>query len=271
LSYNINIDDLKDIIIEANKIAIYNFNKDLKVEKKEDNSPVSNADIEISEFLNKSLIAKYPDIKILCEENVISFNQRKNEEYLWIIDPIDGTKDYISGKYEWTINIALIHKDRPIFSIVSAPYYDEIFYAKENEGAFLIKDNKIEQIQSNTSIDEKTILISNFHHSKRTDEFISHLSKYFKIKQIAMSSSLKMCKIAQGVADIHIKFSQIYEWDICASELILKESGGAMLSLITNKEPIYNKENLKTDPLIVLSKELLNNQNIKNALTLMND
>ena len=128
MSFKIDIDYLLDITKLSGKIAM-DSRDNMVVNKKPDGSPVSNADIEISQFINKSLIAKYSDIKILCEENVLSFKERENEKYIWIIDPIDGTKDYIKGLEEWTINIALVENDEVIAGVVSAPFYDSIYYA----------------------------------------------------------------------------------------------------------------------------------------------
>ena len=254
MSFKVDIDYLIEITKIAGKIALDNRDN-IIVHKKLDGSPVSNADIEISNFLHKSLIEKYPDIKILCEENILSFEARKNEKYLWIIDPIDGTQDYIKGLNEWTINIALVKDDEVIAGVVSAPFYDSIYYALKNEGAFLIQDGVKNQIFCNKKSNTKTILISNFHNDSQVAIFTKNLRKKYEIKEVAMSSSLKMCKIADGSADIHIKFNSIHEWDISACHIILDESGGALVSLKT-KEPInYNNENLKTDPFIAISSD----------------
>ena len=254
MSFKIDIDYLLDITKRSGKIAMDNRDN-MVVNKKSDGSPVSNADIEISNFINKSLSAKYPDIKILCEENVLSFKERENEKYIWIIDPIDGTRDYIKGLEEWTINIALVENDEVIVGVVFAPFYDSMYYALKGEGAFLIQDGIKKQIFCNQKSNAKTILISNFHNDSQVAIFTKNLRKKYEIKEVAMSSSLKMCKIADGSADIHIKFNSIHEWDISACHIILDESGGALVSLKT-KEPInYNNENLKTDPFIAISSD----------------
>ena len=252
MSFKIDIDYIVDITKQAGKIALDNRNN-IIINKKQDGSPVSNSDIEISNFLNKSLSNKYPHIKILCEENILSYEQRKDEEYIWIIDPIDGTKDYIKGLTEWTINIALVKNDEVIAGVVSAPFYDSIYYALKNEGAFLIQNGIKKQIFCNKESSNKTILISNFHNDVEVAIFITNLKKKYEVKEVGMSSSLKMCKIAEGFADIHIKFNSIHEWDISACHIILNESGGKLMSIKT-KEPInYNNENLKIDPFIAIS------------------
>ncbi len=252
MTSKIDIDYLIEITKTAGKIALDNRGN-IVINKKLDGSPVSNADIEISNFLHKSLIEKYPDIKILCEENILSFENRKDEKYLWIIDPIDGTKDYIKGLSEWTINIALVENDEVIVGVVSAPFYDSIYYALKDEGAFLIQDGVKKQIFCNKKSTKKTILISNFHNDLEVATFTKNLRKKYEVKEVAMSSSLKMCKIADGSADIHIKFNSIQQWDISACHIILTESGGKLVSLKTQKSISYNNEALKIDPFIAIS------------------
>lgn len=254
MSFKVDMDYLVDITKQAGKIALNN-REDIIVNKKQDGSFVSNTDLEISDFINKSLSDKYPDIKILCEENILSYDKRKNEDYIWIIDPIDGTQDYIQGLDEWTINIALVKNDEVIAGVVSAPFYDSIYYALKNEGSFIIQNGSKKQIFCNKELPSKTILISNFHNDKEVSIFTDNLRKHYQVKETAMSSSLKMCKIADGFGDIHIKFNSIHEWDIAACHIILSESGGKLVSLKT-KEPInYNNDNLKIDPFIAFSSE----------------
>jgi len=252
LSFKIDIDYLINITKDAGKIAMDNRDN-MVVHKKPDGSPVSNADIEISNFINKSLTKKYPDIKILCEENVLEYEERRHEKYLWIIDPIDGTQDYVKGLEEWTINIALVKNDEVIAGVVSAPFYDSIYYALKGEGAFLIQDGLKKQIFCNNKSTTKTILISNFHNDSQVSIFTKNLRKQYEIKEVAMSSSLKMCKIADGFSDIHIKFNSIHEWDIAACHIILDESGGKLVSIKTKQSIKYNRENLKIDPFIAIS------------------
>lgn len=255
MNFKIDIDYLIEITKQADKIAL-SHRENIIVNKKPDGSPVSNGDIEISNFINKSLSSKYPNIKILCEENVLSYEERKNEEYMWIIDPIDGTQDYIKGLREWTINIALVKNGEVIAGVVSAPLYDSIYYALKDEGAFVIQDGEKKKIFCNKKSTSKTILISNFHNDKEVSTFTENLRENYQMKEVAMSSSLKMCKIADGFGDIHIKFNSIHEWDIAACDIILNESGGTLVSLKTKKPISYNNENLKIDPFIAFSSEL---------------
>ena len=254
LSFKVDIDYLIEITKQAGQKALDNKDN-ITIDKKQDGSPVSNSDIEISTFLNKSLSKKYPNIKILCEESVLGYEKREKEDYIWIIDPIDGTKDYIKGLNEWTINIALVKNHKVIAGVVSAPFYDSIYYALKNEGAFLIQDGIQKQIFCNKESATKTILISNFHNDSQVATFTKKLREKYEVKEVAMSSSLKMCKIADGSADIHIKFNSIHEWDISACDIILSESGGKLLSLKTKKTISYNHKNLKIDPFIAISSD----------------
>ena len=251
LNPNIYTDNLIQIIKQANKISL-DMQKNIIIKKKSDGSPVSSADLELSSFINESLKSLYPDINILCEENILDSKIRQKSDYLWIIDPIDGTKDYIKQFKEWSINIALSYKGEIIVGIVSAPAFDSIYYAFKNGGAYLLKGGKTKRIFCNKKSNKKTILISNFHNDKKVSLFSHKLSKKYEVREVKMSSSLKMCKIAEGKADIHIKFNSIHEWDIAACDIILEESGGCLLSLSNGKKIPYNK-NLRIDPFIALS------------------
>ncbi len=237
---------IKEIGSEAEKIK----KRDFDVVYKDDQSPLSQADT----FVNNELIkfiksTNFPNV--ISEENKqTDYSIRKNWEFFWLVDPIDGTKEFIKKNNDYTINIALCKKDTPIFSVVYAPARGELFHAEKGKGAFL-NGAVISDIKSNQ--DQYIIVASKSHLNKDTEDYISKIKREKKVNLIQFGSSLKICKVAEGVADIYPRFGPTMEWDICAAHLILMEAGGKCTNL--NKEDIkYNKINLLNEYFIATRK-----------------
>lgn len=227
-------------------------NKNLNYSLKKDNSPITEADF----FVNKQLI-KFIDTtdfkNIISEESSEKgYKERACWEYFWLIDPIDGTKEFINKGPDYTINIALCKKNQPIFSIVYAPARNELYHAETDKGSF--KNN--ERINVKRTIDKQlTIVASKSHLNKETDKYIESLKIKYDVKLLQFGSSLKICKIADGTADVYPRFGPTMEWDTCAADLILRESGGYILSN-NKKKLIYNKENLLNPFFIASNKKI---------------
>lgn len=214
--------------------------KNLQVEIKQDNSPLTNADNLINHELNKFILST-DYRKVISEENKeISFKERKHWDYYWLIDPIDGTKEFINKGTDYTINIALCSYDSPIFSIVYAPARKELYTAEKNHGAYKNR-KKITTKQKDTQ--NINVVASKSHLNKETSKFIQELSQNYEINLVQYGSSLKICKIAEGAADIYPRFGPTMEWDTCAADLILQESGGKVND-INGQRLKYNKQNL---------------------------
>jgi len=220
---NINIEDIKKIAKEAGNIIMRIYQKDFQIIYKDDKSPLTEADTKSNKFICDSLTKLNSNIPILSEENKeISYCNRKNWEYYWCIDPIDGTKEFIKKNGEFTINIALIHIDTPVLGVVYAPAIDKMYNAKKGEGAFLNKQ-KIPLSKKNK---EFTIVASKSHPSNDTQLFINNLkNKYQNLISISKGSSLKLCMVADGSADIYPRIAPTMEWDTAAAHAILLESG----------------------------------------------
>ena len=196
---------------------------------------------------------------VISEENsLITYAERKNWEYFWLIDPIDGTKEFINKGDDYTINIALCKNKKPIFSVVYAPGKDELFHAFESKGAF--KNNSRITLTEN-SMAKINVVTSKSHLDQQTEEFLRSLKKKYKVEVLSFGSSLKICKVAEGIADIYPRFGPTMEWDICAAHLILKEAGGTILS--NSKELVYNKEDLRNGSFFCIKKGI-NNKEIIN-------
>ena len=240
---NINIEDIKNIALEAGDAIMDIYKQDFEVEYKEDNSPLTEADIKSNRIICDRLQALYPDIPLMSEENQqVDYAVRKNWEYYWCIDPIDGTKEFIKKNGEFTVNIALIHEHTPVLGVVYAPVLNDMYYAKQNEGAF--KNNQKLPLKLNSNPREKlTVVASKSHFSNETKEFIDKLDSK-EIVQLSKGSSLKLCIIATGEADIYPRLSSTMEWDIAAADALLRESGKMAYQYNNYKPVIYNKKNL---------------------------
>jgi len=240
---NIDIEDIKKIAIEAGDAIMEIYNKDFFVEYKEDDSPLTQADIKSNEIICSKLNELYPDIPLMSEENQqIEYLIRKDWEYYFCIDPIDGTKEFVKKNGEFTVNIALINKNVPVLGVVYAPVLNEMYYAKKNEGAF--KNNQKLPLFTNENTKEKLSVVSSKSHlSEETQNFIENLETK-EIEQISKGSSLKLCMVAEGVADIYPRLAPTMEWDTAAADAIVRESG-KMTYQFENEEPIvYNKIDL---------------------------
>ena len=240
---NINIEDVKNIALKAAKAVMNIYEKDFSVEYKDDKSPLTEADLKANEIICSSLEKLYPNIPIMSEENKqTDYTTRKNWEYYWCIDPIDGTKEFVKKNGEFTINIALIYKNEPVLGIVYAPVLDDMYVAKKGEGAF--KNGQKLPLKLNNNKKEKMFVVaSKSHLSKETQEFIDSLETK-EIEQISKGSSLKLCMVAEGIADIYPRLAPTMEWDTAAADAIVREAGKMTYQFESDEPIVYNKEEL---------------------------
>lgn len=238
---------VKDLGKEAEQIK----NQNHEVYYKEDTTPLTYADMLINKELC-SLIMTSNYKNIISEESKLpDYKIRKNWKYFWVIDPIDGTKEYVNKGKDYTINIALCLNTQPIFSVIYAPARDELFHAEINKGSF--KNNS--PIRTKKKLGKSIRLVaSKSHLSKETEEYIQKLKRLYLIDFVQYASSLKICRIAEGTADLYPRFGPTMEWDTCAADLILQEAGGC----IANKQNLslaYNKKNLYNPSFIAVSQK----------------
>jgi 3'(2'), 5'-bisphosphate nucleotidase len=248
----------KDDILKINKI-VYNagqaildiYDTSFNVETKSDNSPLTQADKNSHLVIESGLKSLFPDIPILSEEGTeIPYSERKNWDYFWLVDPLDGTKEFVKKNGEFTVNIALIKNNYPIFGSVYAPFKKELFWALEGLGAWKsIDQNKDQSIKVSKSIKETRIVISRSHPNEKV---LDYINQYNQHELIRMGSSLKLCCIADGKADIYPRLGPTSEWDIGAAQCIVEEAGGTVLEYTTNNRLRYNKENI-LNPFFIVS------------------
>jgi 3'(2'), 5'-bisphosphate nucleotidase len=239
----INIEDVQKIAQEAGDAIMQIYSKDFNIEYKDDKSPLTEADLKSNEIICTKLRELYPEIPIMSEENKqTEYGERQNWDYYWCIDPIDGTKEFIKKNGEFTVNIALIEKDTPVAGIVYAPVLDEMYSAKKGAGAYL-NGQKL-PLTANEKKDELLrVVASKSHLSEETQQFIDALDTK-NIEQVSRGSSLKLCMVASGEADIYPRLAPTMEWDTAAADAIVREAG-KMTYQFENDEPVvYNKKDL---------------------------
>jgi 3'(2'), 5'-bisphosphate nucleotidase len=270
---------LNDLAKEVIKIAsqaaklivdIYE-SKDIDLEFKTDESPITKADKAANDLICRGLSKITPNIPIITEENAIAdYSIRKNYTYFWLVDPLDGTKEFVNRNGEFTINVALIHQEKPILGVVLVPVSGVSYWGAKGLGAFKIEksiDSLVEGMSYRSTTNEQlpTILkVSTFTLNDAELRFPcsrSHLNEltksYFQgfINPIVLpvGSALKFMLIAEGMADIYPRFGgKMMEWDTAAAQIIVKEAGGSLINLSNNKPLEYNKPIMDTPDFICM-------------------
>ena len=244
---------LIDTFNKASQVALDLRRAGLKKEIKADNTPVTNGDIEVNKILTKKISEITPNIVIVSEENTAHKND-KNLENFWLIDPIDGTRDYINDRDEFTLNAALIINKKPALGIITVPAKKRIFYSYGMSNSYeLINDQEVNLINKKKNYNElKAVSYS--------DELKSEIAEVHKKYNITshqkMKSSLKFCVVAAGEYDLYAAEPRACEWDIAAGHAILEHAGGKVTDFNEN-EILYGKSEFKNSSLIIRNKNIL--------------
>ncbi len=260
----IDIQKINSIAKKAGDEIMKIYQQDFDVDYKADNSPLTKADIKSNEIIAESLKDLYPEIPILSEENKeIPYEIRRNWEYFWLIDPLDGTKEFVKKNGEFTVNIALIHKNTPVLGVIYAPALEILYYAQKEKGAFKQEKNKKPQrlpIYKHTNNDTLKVIVSKSHYNQETKYFVDNLKNKYKktIEFIRIGSSLKLCLIAEGKADIYPRLAPTMEWDIAAGQAIVEQAGGEIVEFKTQTPLKYNKQNLLNPWFVTKGNSMIN-------------
>jgi 3'(2'), 5'-bisphosphate nucleotidase len=233
-------------------MEIYN-GEDFEVEFKEDDSPLTRAD-KVAHEIIVSYLATH-SLPILSEEGAnIPYTERKNWNRFWIVDPIDGTKEFIKRNGEFTVNIALIENQKPILGVVYAPALKDLYFAEAGVGSYKKENIKsIEDTNESKHFDLSkstypeifTLVVSKSHMNEQTQQFVEKKEQEFgKVETASFGSSLKICKVADGSAHCYPRFGPTMEWDTAAAHAIAYYAGCKVFENETNKNLLYNKKNL---------------------------
>ncbi len=242
-------EDLIDTFFKAGKIAKEISERGVKITIKADKSPVTDGDLAVDELLRSQIKNLTPDFPIVSEETVdLNAKIDKNHKNFWLIDPIDGTKDYIKKRDEYTLNAALIIDLRPAVGVVFAPAKDRLFFSYGKNLSFELNNRRDKKILNCKKVNKNQII--GLENSGTTPNEILDIYKKNKVSQtIKMSSSLKFCTLASGEADIYAAKARAFEWDIAAGHIILEHAGGSVTTLDGEKF-LYGKAGYKNLPIM---------------------
>ena len=238
------IHEIIAITRQAGSTIMEVYKTDFDIQIKADNSPVTAADTKANAIITEGLKEINPEIPILSEEGRdIPFEERSKWETFWLVDPLDGTKEFIKKNDEFTVNIALLEKNQPIFGVVFAPALDILFWGCQDKGSYKSNiGNSYNSISVNSQLsDPVQIAGSRSHPSTKMNVFTSQFEKY-EIKP--MGSSLKICSVADGSVDFYPRLGPTKEWDTGAAHAVLRAAGGEIIKYGTNEPLEYNKQNL---------------------------
>ena len=241
--------------IEGGHAIMEVYASDFAVEHKDDKSPLTLADKNCNEIIENILINT--NIPILSEEGAkTTYEKRKDWEYSWLVDPLDGTKEFVKRNGEFTVNIALIHNGNPIMGVIYVPVKEELYFAMEGLGSYKVSKNSvIENLDTLISSSDKLpvnykrknygIVGSRSHMSAETEVFFEQKKKeHENVEVMAVGSSLKICMVAEGKADAYPRYAPTMEWDTGAGHAIAKYAGFSVKQYNSSEDVVYNKENL---------------------------
>jgi len=231
--------------------------EDLGVEFKEDNSPLTLADNACNDIINSYLIKS--EFPIISEENKqLDYSERRDWETCWIVDPLDGTKEFVKRNGEFTVNIALVTKGKPMLGVIYVPVTKELYFADVSKKITLksvlsdhkvnienLVSNSVEIKPSSSNLELIKVVGSRSHMNEETQNFVDSLkNKFDQVEIVSKGSSLKFCLVAEGKADVYPRFAPTMEWDTAAGQAICEAVGIEVISKETEKPLLYNKENL---------------------------
>lgn len=242
MNYSSVLTEVIRIADEAGERVLHIYESDFSVRYKADNSPITAADEASHEVIVRGLRALSHDIPVLSEEGRdIPWEERRQWHRFWLVDPIDGTRDFTQRTGEFTVNIALVENGEPVLGVVTAPALNEAFWGAAGEGAWKRDRNgQVHRIRVAGPAAAKRVVASKNHLNDETRAFIEALGEH---ELVQAGSSLKFCRIAEGRADIYPRLGPTSEWDTAAAQAVLTAAGGQVKTL--EGEPLrYGKENL---------------------------
>tara|TARA_B110000259_G_C13883575_1_gene349994 strand:- start:58 stop:837 length:780 start_codon:yes stop_codon:yes gene_type:complete len=239
----------------AGKESINLYAKGLTIETKEDNSPVSNGDLRVNDLITKKILELTPNIPIVSEETV-DLKVKNKEKIFWLIDPIDGTREYIAGKDEYTLNAALIINKVSVIGLVGAPKKKQLFYSYGVGDSYLIENNKKIKNDCLKKTPKKEIIALSSS-AYPSEEIMKELRKYNVTSVVKMASSYKFCVIANGEFDIYAAKERANEWDYAAGHAVA-EHAGAIIKTLNGSPFHYGKEDYANPSILMRRAQNLN-------------
>ena len=247
-------ESLIDTFLNAGKVSIDLFKNGLKIEIKEDRSPVSNGDLKVNELISDKIKELTPNIPIVSEETV-NLKVKNKAKIFWLIDPIDGTKEYIAGKDEYTLNAALVINTVPVIGLVGVPKKNRLFYTYAPGQSYLIENRSTKKIFCKKQQPKgKIVALSSV--IKPSDIILNKLKEFNVTEIVKMASSYKFCVIASGEYDIYAAKERANEWDYAAGHAVA-QNAGAIITTLDEKLFLYGKEDYRNPSLLIRRSENL--------------
>jgi 3'(2'), 5'-bisphosphate nucleotidase len=244
------LNEVRSIALDAGRRILDVYEREFTVQEKADRSPLTEADRVAHELILARLTALTPDVPVLSEESAAAgYEQRRHWPRFWMVDPLDGTKEFINRNGEFTVNIALIEGDRPVLGVVYVPVLGQIYSACRGLGAFRQKaECKPETIRARQFSSGKPVVVASRSHAGPETEAMLHAIGEHDV--VSMGSSLKFCLVATGSADVYPRLGPTMEWDTAAAQCVVEEAGGSVTDL-DGAPLVYNKPDLHNPWFIV--------------------
>ena len=239
---------LIDTFNDAGRMSIDLYKKGLRIEIKKDNSPVSNGDLKVNEIISNKIKDLTPNIPIVSEETV-DLDKKNKAKIFWLIDPIDGTKEYIAGKDEYTLNAALVINTVPVLGVVGVPKKKRLFYSYGPGESYLIENGKTKKINCEKQ-QPKGEIVALSSVIKPSDIILNKLKEFNVTSIVKMASSYKFCVIATGEYDIYAARETANEWDYAAGHAVA-QNAGAIIKTLDEKPFLYGKEDYRNPSLLI--------------------
>lgn len=240
-------------------MAIYRDESRWQVQKKDDSSPLTAADIASNTVIVSHLEKLTPDIPIISEEcDEISFQERRQWTQCWLVDPLDGTKEFIARNDEFSVNIALVKNNQAVLGIIYSPVTGVSYVAAKGEGAYKVESGKMSSIlTAPLNIKNVRVVTSRRHKGRHDETFITETQKKFEsVNVVPAGSAFKICRIAEGGADVYPRFGHTMEWDTAAGQIIVEEAGGAIVDKKGRPFRYNQRETLRNDSFMVVGGQL---------------
>lgn len=255
----VSLKTLLDISLDAGRVIMDIYDQDFTIETKADDSPLTKADQRSHQTITDGLQKAYGEIPILSEEgSEIPYAERKDWSLFFLVDPLDGTKEFIKKNGEFTVNIALIENGYPTVGVIYAPVLDAFYFGRSSLGAFKLEDASCADLADDEALVKQSVQLpvvetsgvvnvvaSRSHMSEETKVFIDELRNDHEVDVVSAGSSLKFCLVAEGKADYYPRYGPTMEWDTGAGQAIVEAAGGTVLRYEDNERLYYNRENLK--------------------------
>ena len=255
-------DELRDLIHEITEIAeeageaTLEYYEDAEAEYKEDDSPLTQADLEANRIIEEGLGELETVLPVISEESDIpEYEERREWERFWVVDPLDGTKEFLKKNDEFTVNIGLVEEGRPTLGVVTAPALGVTYFAAAGTGAFKRDgdDGDVEMIEAGAEVPETvTVVVSRSHIRESTEAFVDRLRETHEVDLMPKGSSLKMCMVAENAAQIYPRLGPTMEWDTMAAHAVVQQAGAA-IERPDGETLAYNKEELLNPNFVVYS------------------